>query len=223
MKFIWVFMLLALLSGCDVNPAERVSTGNELYYRGEYLAALAAYQAAQVAASDLPEPYYNAASALAQSGQMERAVAALEQALALADTELTATAYYNLGNVYFEMSHFPQAVQAYQQALLLNPGDADARYNLELALKRIVPPTPPSGDQPQPTPTNADNGQSVATATPTPSPGGDMANELEPQSTEALTVEEAQQLLDAIQRDQQTLSEYLRRLTPQAAPLEKDW
>ncbi|MBI5669795.1 MAG: tetratricopeptide repeat protein [Chloroflexi bacterium] len=229
MKVILILTAMALLAaGCDVNPAERVSAGNDLYSRGDYLAALAAYQSAQVVAPDMPEPYYNAASALALSGQLERAVEALQMALELGEPVLKAKAYYNLGNVYFEMSQFPEAVRAYQQALLLNPDDADARYNLELALRRIVPPLPtnePAEATPEPTPTSSEPGQGLpsptpdSAATPTPQP---PEGEAQPTSA-TLLPDEAQQLLDAIQRNQQTLRDRLQQRTPQANPPEKDW
>jgi Ca-activated chloride channel family protein len=204
-------LLLMGLAGCDVNPAERIGAGGDLYQRGDYLGAVEAFQSAQAASPDRPEAYYNAASALARSGQLRRAVAALEQAIAFADDELAAKAYYNLGNVYFEMSRFAEAISAYQDALRLNPEDQDARYNLELALRRAAPPpamTPtteapaPPSDAPPPTET---------APVPTPQPVG------------TLTVEDAEQLLDAIQSKQQTLGEYLRWLTPQPQQAEKDW
>ncbi len=204
-------LLLMGLAGCDVNPAERIGAGGDLYQRGDYLGAVEAFQLAQAAAPDRPEAYYNAASALARSGQLRRAVAALEQAIAFADDELAAKAYYNLGNVYFEMSRFAEAISAYQDALRLNPEDQDARYNLELALRRAAPPPAmtPTPEAPTPQP-DAPSPTETAPA-PTPQPVGTLA------------VEDAEQLLDAIQSKQQTLSEYLRRLTPQAQPVEKDW
>lgn len=216
-KPVLVLAAVILLAGCDVNPAERVNAGNELYLRGDYPAALLAFQAAQVAAPDLPEPYFNAASALALSGQLERAVEALQMVLELGDPALAAKAYYNLGNVYFEMGSFEEAVRAYQQALLLEPSDADARYNLELALRRIVPPAP-TLDSPQATPeltpTSSPPEQEIQTATPPEAPSPPLAT---------LPPEDAHQLLDAIQRNQDTLPDRLQRLTPQADPSENDW
>ncbi|MFC1618418.1 tetratricopeptide repeat protein [Candidatus Neomarinimicrobiota bacterium] len=45
--------------------------------------------------------------------------------------------YYNLGNAYYRAGHVAGAVWAYEQALSLNPNDADARYNLALANLRV--------------------------------------------------------------------------------------
>lgn len=217
MKVLLGLMLLLCISGCDVNPAERVNAGNEHFSRGDYPAALAAYQAAQVAAPDLPQPYFNAGSAFALSGQYQRAAAALQQALKSGQPELMAPAYYNLGNVQFAMSRFDEAVQSYQQALLLNPNDQDARHNLELALRRILPPEA----TPDATPTGSDGN------TPTPQP--DSASSptatmpAQPQPASTLSAKEAEQLLDAIQRGQQTLRGHLQTAVPPDDVPEKDW
>lgn len=214
MRVVYLMMMVLLISGCDVDPAERLNAGNDRYFHEDYAGALAAYEAAQVAAPDVPEPYFNAASALVATGQYQRAAAALRQALKSGQPMLMAQAYYNLGNVYFVMSNFDEAVRAYQQALLLNPTDHDARYNLELALRRIPPPEA----TPEATPTGTEGN------TPTPEPGTTVPSTATPLAQpQALTADEAEQLLEAIQRNQQTLRGRLQQLTPPADLPEKDW
>ncbi len=45
----------------------------------------------------------------------------------------SAKLYYNLGNAYFKAHDIPHAILYYERARLLDPGDEDIRYNLELA------------------------------------------------------------------------------------------
>ncbi len=45
--------------------------------------------------------------------------------------------YYNLGNAYYRSGDVAGAVWAYEKVLLLNPNDADARYNLALVNLRV--------------------------------------------------------------------------------------
>ncbi len=45
--------------------------------------------------------------------------------------------YYNLGNAYYRAGHVAGPVWAYEKALILSPGDDDARYNLALANLRV--------------------------------------------------------------------------------------
>ena len=46
--------------------------------------------------------------------------------------------YYNLGNAYYRMDEMPRAVLNYERALLLSPGDADVRFNLQMARSKTV-------------------------------------------------------------------------------------
>lgn len=50
----------------------------------------------------------------------------------------SATIYYNIGNCYYKLGEVAKAILNYERALLLNPGDKDARYNLTLAQKSTV-------------------------------------------------------------------------------------
>jgi len=240
---------VCLLTSCGVNAAERNNAGNGLYEQGDYDAALQAYQAAQVAAPNLPEPYFNAGSALTLSGELEAALEALEQALVTADENLKARAFYNLGNVYFQMAEYGDAVAAYQEVLLRHPDDQDARYNYELALSRILPLTataleqqvePDQGEtDPSVTPTNQPGALDGPTPTPppqegppdftaTPVEGGEAGGEqqsltLTPQPEGEMTIEDAERLLDAIQQDQRTLQEFLQEIATPSTPSGEDW
>ena len=46
--------------------------------------------------------------------------------------------YYNLGNAYYRMDEMPRAVLNYERALLLSPGDADVRFNLQMARSKTI-------------------------------------------------------------------------------------
>lgn len=41
--------------------------------------------------------------------------------------------YYNLGNAYYKAGKIAPAILNYERALLLNPGDGDTRFNLEMS------------------------------------------------------------------------------------------
>ena len=46
--------------------------------------------------------------------------------------------YYNLGNCYYKLGENTRAILNYERALLLKPGDADAQFNLKMALRQTV-------------------------------------------------------------------------------------
>lgn len=70
----------------------------------------------------------------------DKAVSLYEQMLK--DGE-SADIYYNLGNAYYRSKNYTRAIINYERALLLDPGDGDIRFNLDMArtktIDRIVP------------------------------------------------------------------------------------
>ena len=46
--------------------------------------------------------------------------------------------YYNLGNSYYKADDIAKAILNYERALLLQPGNADIRANLEIALSKTI-------------------------------------------------------------------------------------
>ena len=64
--------------------------------------------------------------------------AARDQYLELIATGYSGEAlYYNLGICYFELEDYPRAILHFEKTLKLDPGDANARHNLQLANQRV--------------------------------------------------------------------------------------
>jgi hypothetical protein len=127
-----------LFTACTPAAEKLNNEGNSKFAEEAYLEALAAYQNALVESPELAEPYYNAANALYREGAYPEALALMQQALSYADDEsLAESGFYNMGNSSFGSEDWESAVAAYRDALLLNPDDQDAKYNLELALQQL--------------------------------------------------------------------------------------
>ena len=76
----------------------------------------------------------NRGLAQASQGKAEDALRSFQRATAASDDPvLKADAWNNVGNVLLGGEDAEGAIQAYQQALRLDPSDADTRYNLSLA------------------------------------------------------------------------------------------
>ena len=175
-----VCLLMLVLVSMPVNVAERNNAGNDLYAQGSYESAILAYQAAEVQAPDAPEAYYNAANALVETGQLRSAQASLQQALLNADESLIKKAYFNLGNIYYQLAFYDDAVAAYREVLVRDPADQDARHNYEMALARSEPTPTPTLQEQQ---TNPEEDNTNPDAVPTNKPAAQDQSELTPSPT----------------------------------------
>lgn len=68
-------------------------------------------------------------------GDYQRAILIYDSLLSAGKS---AEVYYNLGNAYYRMDDIPNAVLNYERALQLSPGDADIRFNLQMARSKTI-------------------------------------------------------------------------------------
>lgn len=68
----------------------------------------------------------------------ERYHEAVEAYERLLKTGVSAELYYNLGNAYYRLDEITRAVLSYERALRLAPGDADIRFNLQMAREKTI-------------------------------------------------------------------------------------
>ncbi len=245
-----VWLLLLLLIGCTVQPPERNNTANNLLRQGQLTDAVRLYHIAQVHAPDEPIPYYNLGVAHLEAADYRRAQAAFQQALRTADESLYPEIYFGLGEATFRQADYRGAIDAYRQVLLYRPDDADARYNLQLAIRSIptetptptVTPTITVTDEtqditttPTATTTPTPNNPNPQTLTPTPSPQANPENQptqaATPDNGETDTTndpppmneETALELLNDVQQGQGILYSPFSEVFSDNAPTEKDW
>lgn len=249
MKRLGIFLTcLSLVMGACSQVAERNNAANSLITDHQANLAVDAYLSAQVYEPDNPVPYLNSARAYYEQGNIEQMEAVIEQVILRGDNTQKREAYYNLGNFYVELERYPDAIQAYRQALLIYPEDADSRHNLELAMALLQTPTPESDelktepDQSQVNPTSPPTEQPLDFDGPTPTPprieldtnqsetdgpggtpGAGPATPF-PRDNATLSVEQAQRLLDPVAQDQTTIGEFSDKVaTPGAPNSGKEW
>lgn len=117
------------------NPRERTEQTLEAWREGDQDRAVATAETAHRLTPEDPRTGYNAGTANLAAGHARRAAKVLEQSSKAAAPELAPAAWYNLGNARLAAADPAAAVEAYKESLLRNPGDADAKHNLELALQ----------------------------------------------------------------------------------------
>ena len=125
-------LLLSFTEGiCAENP-------DELYGQGRFAEAAKGY-----ADQDMDNPRdiryrYNRGCADYQASDFKGAMAAFSSVLKRTDDpETRVKAGFNLGNAAYKKGDFAAAIAYYQQAIVLDPANGNARYNLELALREL--------------------------------------------------------------------------------------
>jgi Ca-activated chloride channel family protein len=144
-----LILLLPLLFGFDLfeRPDPNVEEGNRLLAQGKAEEALRAYDRVTETLKDEPIVRFDRGTALYQLGRFVDAQKEFERATEGGDPQLKADAFYNMGNTLFEQKKFQEAIDAYKRTLGLRPDDRRAKWNLELALRRLQ--KPPPQKQPQ--------------------------------------------------------------------------
>jgi len=147
----WLIVLsLLLFSGLVANPplhAEsfqgQVRSGNKLYRQENYSEALKKYERAETLNPKDPRASYNKGTALYKLKDWEHAEEAFKTGSGEKEQkDLVPQSLYNLGNTQFQKGQYADAVRSFQESLKLNPNDADARYNLKLAVQFQKNPPP---------------------------------------------------------------------------------
>jgi Ca-activated chloride channel family protein len=127
--------LVGLTFASHVLAAEKP---DELYEQGRFAEAEKGY-----ARLDMDHPKdiryrYNRGCAAYQNADYQGAMAAFGSvSKRTKDNDVRFRATYNLGNTAFKLGDMESAVEHYKRAILSNPDSEDARYNLELALRKL--------------------------------------------------------------------------------------
>ena len=187
---------------------------------GDASAAAAAWAADAARRADNDTAWLNAGTAALAAGQNARARQALARAAASLDPVVRFRALFNLGALSLRLAgddpagregHLDDAERAYREALLLQPRDTAAKWNLELAINRQRDRSGGGGqrDDPQRPPQQGDN----AGRPPPPRP-----------QSAGLSAEQAERILQSIGQEELATRRDRVERTRRAAPAGvKDW
>ena len=133
-KLLYITLFIFAAAGAkaqDMPERSLVRKGNRQYNKGNYEQAIGRYEQALQAAAGQFEATYDLGNALYKAERFDRAEQTMQQAAAdslRADTE-RAEAFYNLGNAQFKQQKYQEALESYKQSLRLNPSDMETKYN----------------------------------------------------------------------------------------------
>lgn len=141
MRVVAVALLVLLAFG--FRPWGQEPGGNRAYRKGDYAGAVERYRGALAETGGSARLSYNLGTALLRLGELQLARARLGESLEAQAPELRSCAFYNLGNALAtdpgaeRAENLREAIAAYRRSLLLDPTREEARWNLELATRRL--------------------------------------------------------------------------------------
>lgn len=134
-----VIAIIFLLMGSAAfsqNPKNEIIKGNEAYKNNDYDAAENSYRDALKIADNNSTATYNLGNALYKKDNTDEAVKSYDITIEYSkDNATKEKAYYNKGVAYQNAKKLPECINAYENALMLDPTDEEARQNLQRALK----------------------------------------------------------------------------------------
>jgi len=141
----WTIMLAAVaIIFLPLGPAHaeslysKMKKGADHYEKGSYDEALKTFIDAQIDSPEDSQVKYNVASTHYRIKNYEEAVKGYQDVAATArDVRLEEQSLYNIGNCMYRQGNLEEALEYYKKALDLDPGDQDAKYNLEFVREEI--------------------------------------------------------------------------------------
>jgi Ca-activated chloride channel family protein len=227
-----IIVLLPLLTSCIADwPA--LSRAASDYEAGRYEAARDAWKQVLEHRDDA-EVRYNLGNAQYRMNRYEEAVASYRKMLATSDTALRHRALINLGNAYVRAAEeapdkadfLSRAVATFEEALVLAPADQDAKWNLEIALRKQADVetggSPGRGGRAQAGEgSGGEEGLDSERQTAIGAMAGGGQGDAGGESAEELSVDDARKLLEAVEREQ--LSSHEARPAATGGRAGRDW
>ncbi|SEA39955.1 Ca-activated chloride channel family protein [Xylanibacter ruminicola] len=132
-----VALLLVAITASAQTDRQYIREGNKQFRVGQYDKAEVSYRKAVEKNPKNPQAAYNLGNALMAQKKDSAAVQQFEQATRIETNPLRkAAAYHNMGVICQTHKMYGEAIEAYKNALRLNPNDDETRYNLVLCKKQ---------------------------------------------------------------------------------------
>ncbi|MCC8154418.1 MAG: tetratricopeptide repeat protein [Tannerellaceae bacterium] len=248
------YSLLLLLFFCSSltaigQKAERknVREGNKHYNKEEYEEAAKSYRRSLDVNPTSLEGVFNLANTLYKQAGEEKYQEAAELYQQIAEqgqrllnddpenAEKLSQVFHNLGNIGMKTRQYAQSVEAYKQALRLNPLDDETRYNLALAQKLLEDQEGDGGgdgendnqeeDQQQDEQQEQNQDNQEEQQQPEDQSQNEQRDEPQDQS-EQMSRDNAQQILDALLEDEKDTQEKVQKAQQQQMErrrTDKEW
>jgi len=197
-----------------------VRQGNRLYNNEKFSDAEIKYRRSLEENPGNQQGMFNLGNSLYRQKRYEEASQVFEVlSQVAADDTKRAYAYHNWGNSLLRSQDYAGSVQAYKNALRMNPADDETRFNLAYAMQRLQQQQQNQSGNGNQNP-DAQNRQDQNM----PSDQNDQPQEPQPRQGQ-LSQQEAERILDALNQREQNLQQQLNNQSSRRPPtvLERNW
>lgn len=219
MKRFYIILVLANIFTHSLwaGTAGKVRSGNSHYKKGEYEKSLEKYREAEMSAPNNAAVHFNIGDAQYQMGSVDESANEFRKVTGARDKRLQSMAYYNLGNAAYKKGNTDEAIQNYRKALILNPSDIDAKYNIEYLMQRKNEKKNKKNDDKKDKNNKDDKKQDGK--------GGQyrQQNAGQKQNKSGMSKEDAERLLNVFDESDRNSAKKRKMAMPQLPKVDEDW
>ncbi len=229
--FILIIYFCMVSSGYTQSMRGKINDGNKLYHQEKYDEALNKYKDALLDDPKNEIATFNQGAASYKIQKYDQAIESFQKVIGTKDLKLEEQTHYNIGNCFFKQDKLQESIQAYKMALDLDPGDQDAKYNLELARAKLKEQAQkqPMQQQPQQQQQDGQNqqqqnqqSQEQEKQQQQPQQQPQPQNQLQVDK-DKMSKEDAERILDALKNQEKEKQKLRRMVPPTRRQVEKDW
>jgi Ca-activated chloride channel family protein len=219
-------LLLACLAPTPARAQSDWAKADAAFRKGRFAEAESLYQK-RARRRAPPAVRVNQATARARAGRPIEAEPMLAAAKA-APGRAGQVAAYNLGTLLATRGEYRDGIRELREALERNPNDDDARYNLEVAMRRMNQPEQPNPQNPKPRPQTGgqpqpSGGQGAPQPPPQPQPSQNQQRPTANTPQEGMTRERAEQLLGSLEELERLEHQRMNKVRVMRERRGRDW
>jgi len=240
MRILVLFVLLVLVSAvaCAQSDRSLIREGNRSYKGSKYADAEVSYRKALEKNKEFREGPFNLGDALYKQGRFGEAADQYNIAASRTkNADEKAQALHNLGNSLLKSQKCPESINAYKDALKLNPKDLDTKYNLEYA-KQMLKQQQQQQQQQQKKDKNKDDKQQQDKKDQQQKDQQQQKQEQQKQDQQKaeqkdqqqaqqkkqqISKQDAERILEALKNEEKDVQKKLHKKVPARVRVEKDW
>ena len=217
-----LLLLLAATATMAQTDRQYIRNGNKVFRSGQFDQSEVAYRKAIEKNPRNPQAHYNLGNSLMAQKKDSAAIQSLQKATELETSKIRkAMAFHNIGVICQQHKMYGEAIEAYKNALRLNPKDDATRYNLELCKRQQKKQQNQKNQNQQDKDKKDKNGKDKKNDKQKNNDKQDQNNKKE----NKMSKENAEQMLNAAMQQEKSTQQRIKKAMqrPRSAKLDKEW